>query len=340
MVSVVAKVYRSQMEESIHRGAWVIVDAEGKIAASQGDPYLRTYFRSAAKPIQAVPVVETTAAEHFGFTDAELAVMCASHSGEPEHISTVIAILNKLGLDYQALRCGVHPPRNQRSLETLIQSGKAPNQLHNNCSGKHAGMLALSLFHNWDLGRYTELDHPLQQMLLTYISEFCSIPQDQISLGIDGCGVPVYGMPIYNMALAWARLADPSKLGLQRAKAVRRITQAMRSHPHLVAGSLQFTTDLMQAYWKHEIAAKSGAEAVYCLALPDRGWGLALKIEDGSSRAVAPVVLAILDKLGYIGDSTILERYRPLLIRNHRERVIGEITADLSEAKFERVVNQ
>lgn len=340
MASVVAKVYRSQIVESVHRGSWVIVDAQGRIAASQGDPYLKTFFRSAAKPIQALPIVESGAADRFGFTDAELAVMCASHSGEPEHIQTVTSILNKLGLDHHALQCGVHPPRDQKSLQALIQAGEKPNQLYNNCSGKHAGMLALSMYHHWDLNNYIEIDHPLQQLVLSYISDFCGVEREQMALGIDGCGVPVFGFSIYNMALAWARLADPSGLSPERAGAVQRITEAMRSYPILTAGTGELTADLMRAYLQYKLVAKSGAEAVYCLTLPDRGWGLALKIEDGSSRAVAAVLLAILDKLGYIGDSNILEAYRPQLVRNHRGRVVGEIVADLSEAKFERIVDK
>ena len=283
MASIVARVYRNQMVESVHYGDWVIVNQEGKIIASQGDPGLKTFFRSAAKPIQALPVVEQGAADHFGFNDEELAVMCASHNGEPEHLAAVSSILAKIGLDQTALQCGVHPPRHPGQLHLLIRTGAEPSELHNNCSGKHAGMLTLCVYHGWDLDGYTAPGHPLQQMVLSYISEFCDAAEDTINLGIDGCGVPVFGLSITQMALGWARLADPSRFSPQRVKAVERIRKAMGSHPHLVAGSNRLCTDLLKAFRSHGLVAKSGAEAVYCIAMPDRGWGLA-KIADGSSR--------------------------------------------------------
>lgn len=324
--------------ESVHYGDWVIVDQAGRIIACQGDPQLRTYFRSAAKPIQALPVVEQGAADHFGFTDAELAVTCASHSGEPEHLAAVSSMLAKMGLDHTALQCGIHPPKDPNQQRLLAVTGAEPTQLHNNCSGKHAGMLALCLYNGWDRDKYTDPDHPLQRLLISYIGEFCGTPADKISLGIDGCGVPVYGVSIAAMALAWARLADPSQFGQQRIQAVKRIMGAMSGYPRQVAGTNQFCTDLMIAFHHHGLVAKSGAEAVYCLALPDRGWGLALKIADGGSRAVAPVVLAILSQLGYSGDRNVLSHYLPAVINNHHRQPVGEIVPDLSEAIFERVV--
>ena len=302
MASIVARVYRNQMGESVHYGDWVIVDPDGAIIASQGNPQLKAYFRSAAKPIQALPVVEQGACDCFGFSDPELAVMCASHDGEPQHLAAVSSILAKICLDYNALQCGIHPPREPHLYQVLIRTGAEPHELHNNCSGKHAGMLALCVYHGWDRESYRSPDHPLQQMLLTYISEFCDAAGDKITLGTDGCGVPVYGLSITQMALAWARLADPRRFPPQRRAAVKRIVRAMSSHPHMVAGTNRLCTILMRAFASYGLAAKSGAEAVYCIALPDRGWGLALKIADGSSRAVAPVVLAILEHLGYSGD--------------------------------------
>jgi len=340
MASIVARVYRNQMVESVHYGDWVIVDHEGRIIAWQGDPHLRTFIRSAAKPIQAVPIVTEGAADRFRLTDSELAVICSSHSGEPEHLAAVSSILAKIGLDHKALRCGVHPPRDPQQQQLLIRTGAEPNELHNNCSGKHAGMLALCVHKGWDLNTYTDPGHPLQQMILSYISEFCGASADTISLGIDGCGVPVFGLALVEMALAWARLADPSRFSPQWAVAVEWITLSMRRHPNLVAGSNRLCTDLMRAFRPCGLVAKAGAEAVYCIALPDRGWGLALKIADGSSRAIAPVVLAILSRLGYSGDRKILSQYQPAVIYNHHRQPVGEIVPDLSEAIFERVVHQ
>ncbi len=338
MSSIVARVVRGSMVESVHYGAWVIVDRDGNVIGNQGNAEMTTYFRSAAKPIQALPVVELNVADHFGFTDQELVVMCASHNGEAEHTKVVAGILAKFGLDYTALKCGIHPPRDEKSRQKLIQLQQEPNQLHNNCSGKHAGMLALALYHGWEIDNYFEVDHPLQQMLLSYISQLCGLDQKEITLGIDGCGVPVFGFGIKQMATGWARLADPTGLSPKRRDAVKRLTGAMQAYPHLLAGTNRFDTEVMQAFGNYQLVAKSGAEAIYCLALPTQGWGLALKIADGNPRAVPAVILAILEQLGYSDDSNLLAKYRPLLIKNHRQDSIGKIVADLSEATFEGVV--
>lgn len=322
-MTVLAKVWRGELVESVHRGDWVVVDATGNIVASSGDPDKLTYFRSAAKPIQALTVAYPEIISYYQFNKAELAVMCASHSGEDVHVATVEAILHKVGLDYNSLRCGVHLPQDSEAKKQLLQSGKEPNQLHNNCSGKHAGMLALCRFFGWPMDSYPNLSHPLQQQILTVVSELSEVERDKIILGIDGCGVPVYGISIYNMALAWAKLVDPRYLTARLKIAADNVTEAMRSHPFIVAGTNRICTDLMNAFADYKLVAKSGAEAVYCLGLPDNGWGLALKIEDGNSRAIPAVVLAILTRLGYSDKGQLASKYS--VIRNHHGQVVGKI---------------
>lgn len=338
MASVVAKVYRGSLVESVHYGDWVICDAQGRIVFSQGDPHYVTFFRSAAKPIQAIPIVELGVADAYGFTTAELAVMCASHSGEAEHVQTVQSILNKIGLDHTALQCGIHLPKDKAVLQRVLQSGQPINELYNNCSGKHAGMLAICMYQGWDINTYTTPEHPLQQLLAQYVSEFCQVPREQLIIGVDGCGVPVFGCALDQMARAYARLVTGEGLPPERAQAAERVTTAMRMHPSLVAGSNQICTDLMRAFSQYRLVAKAGAEAVYCVGLPDRGWGLALKIEDGNSRAISAIVLAILKQLGYSGDNEIIRKYDPLVITNHHQQVVGMIVADIEQVAFERVM--
>lgn len=311
MSVVLAKEYRGKIVENIYHGDWVICNTEGEIVYSDGNPYKTTYFRSAAKPIQALPIVEQGIAEHYGFTEAELAVMCASHSSEDIHIRTVQSILDKIGLDYTDIQCGIQ----------------------HTCSGKHAGMLGHCLYHGWDLHNYLDIDHPLQQLLLATISKICSYEQ-QIQLGIDGCGVPVFALPLHNMAWSWAKLADPSSLSSKLREAVTVITTSMVNYPQLVAGTNRFNTDLLKGFLDIRLIAKSGADAIYCFGLPDRGWGCALKLEAGNSSCLPAIILAILGKLGYSIKDDLLAKYQPLVVRNHLGSQVGEIVPDISRVSF------
>ncbi len=331
MAEILANVYRGELVESCHRGDWVITDVDGGIVHRQGDPGKRTYWRSSAKPFQAVPVVESGAYKAYGLRPEELAVMCASHSGEGYHVDAVQSILRKIGLNASYLQCGVHPPVYRPAAEALACQGRKPDELHSNCSGKHSGMLALCRYFGWDLQTYLEPRHPLQQMTLQYVSEVTGTAIEDIVIGVDGCGVPVFGLTLQSMARAWALLAAPSAaLTGERAAALRTVADAMRDHPHMVAGTERLCTDLMRGYAEVGLVAKMGAEAVYCIGLPNCGWGLALKVEDGSSRAVPAIVLSILNQLGYSSRHIPeLEKYVPLLVKNHRQRIVGRIDAEV-----------
>lgn len=310
MSQILARVYRGNLVESIHRGDWVLCDHQGQVLAYGGCPSKITYWRSAAKPIQALPVVEQGVAEHYGFSDDELAIMCSSHTGEDFHIATVKSLLGKISLPETAIKCGT-------------------SQLSCSCSGKHGGMLALCQYHGWDIDNYLQAEHPVQQLMLAQISRMCNINQQKIVLGVDGCGVPVFGLPLKDMALAYARLVKPVGLSDNLVAASNRIVQAMHSFPQMIAGPDQFCTDLMTSYSQIGLIAKSGVEGIYCLGLPETGLGLALKIEDGNKRAIPTIILAILAKLGYSGESNILGKYRPVYITNDHGHQVGKIVPDV-----------
>ncbi|AZR71982.1 hypothetical protein BBF96_00320 [Anoxybacter fermentans] len=319
-------VYRGQYVESIHYGSVVVVNAEGELIKSAGDPDFKTFIRSAAKPIQALPVVYSGAMEKYNLTPRELAVMCASHSGEEIHIETVRSILKKINVPEEKLLCGVHPPYHKPSAEALIKAGIEPTSIYCNCSGKHAAMLTLCMYFGWDIDGYIELKHPLQQMMLEVVSDVTDVPKDEFWLGVDGCGVPVFGMPLKNMALGFARLSKPEYLKEKYRNAARIITEAMYTNPMLVAGTDRFCTDLMRVM-KGKVVAKAGAEAVYCVGFMDKGIGLAVKIDDGGRRGREVVVLKAMEDLGLISKEELaqLRKYRHPVIKNHHNKVVGEL---------------
>lgn len=327
MSEVLVNVIRGGMVESRHRGDLVVVDASGKVIHSVGNPYTATYWRSAAKPFQAVSLVEEGGMEHFGFTEKELALIASSHSGEKEHIETVIGILKKIGLTEEYLDCGAAAPMNAAAAKNLLSNNQPFTAVHNDCSGKHSGMLSLCLLKGWSTTGYNQLDHPLQQEMLKVVGEVTEMIRTDIKLGIDGCGVPVFGLPIYNMALAYARLSRPEGLaGKARVKALRRICSAMISQPFYVAGTNRLDTILMEVTGGR-LVAKLGAEAVYCVGLVDEGMALCLKIEDGNYRALDPVVVGTLHHLGWLTEEEFVRLqpwFRPS-IKNRRGEVVGHL---------------
>jgi L-asparaginase II len=325
------KVTRGSIVESVHRVDVAVADGSGDVLYWVGDPNKVTYWRSCAKPIQAIPVIETGAAERFGFDDREIAVMCASHSGECAHVTTVAGILRKIGLPDAALACGVHPPLDRDSSRRLTACGVAPWQLHSNCSGKHSAMLAVAVHLGYSVQGYYRVDHPVQRIMLREVSLFTGVPQRDIAIGVDGCGVPVFGLSLASMARAFATLASPDHLmtDVACAKAARRVCRAMRTHPHMVAGRGRLTTDLMRVAGDR-VVAKSGAEGVYCVGLLERGLGVAIKIEDGSTRAVGPLVLEVLARMGALEAGhlrALAPHHRPQVL-NHRGEAVGEIVVD------------
>jgi L-asparaginase II len=282
-------VTRGALLESIHRGRLAVCDPEGNILEAAGDPEAYIYARSSAKPFQALPLVLSGAAEAFGLTERELAVACASHNAEEPHLAAVRSILEKAGLTEDDLRSGAHLPLYEPEAEKLIRSGEVPRPIHSNCSGKHSGMLAVCVHEGYETATYRDPSHRLQRRILGLI-----LREDEVLVAGDNCGVPAFALPLRSFATGLARVATGKALPDELADAALRIRDAMREHPFMVAGTGRFDTELMDSTG---LLVKGGAEAV--LAVGSReGWGLALKISDGSERAVRPAALAALGGMG------------------------------------------
>lgn len=328
-------VYRGEYLESTHDIHVAVVNAEGEMLYSYGNPDRFTFPRSSMKPFQAVQLIETGAAEAFNYTAADISLSCASHSGEPFHRHTVLEILHRAGLEEDHLQCGTHIPRDMESYNQLIREGKELTPVFSNCSGKHSGMLASAVHMNEDVGTYREIDHPLQQRILEVIEDVCSFPKEQIEISVDGCGVPVHQLPLRNVALGFARLANPEVFtNSKRAQALKTICNSMIQHPEMVGGTNRFDTDLMREF-NGRIVAKAGAEAVQCLADLETGLGIAIKIEDGSPRATSVVTMEVLRQLG-IGNEEIyakLAEYVNAPVLNARNDKIGVIRASFQLEK-------
>ncbi|HHY37007.1 MAG TPA: asparaginase [Firmicutes bacterium] len=323
---VVARVYRGNLVESSHYGSAVVVNREGEVLYAAGEPARLTYLRSAAKPLQVLPLFTTGAAQAYSFSLSQVAVMCASHSGQPVHQEQVLSILERVGLSESHLQCGVHRPFHGPTARALAAAGEQPGPRHNACSGKHACMLAISRFKGWDIAGYTRLEHPVQQEMLAAVARLTGVAPGEIVTGLDTCGVPVFAVPLYNIALAYARLARPEGEEGGWRMGMEAVAAAMARYPELLAGEGRFTTALLEAY-AGKILAKDGAEALFCLGLPHRGWGIAVKIEDGSDRALAPVVLQLLREVGLLsGDlPPALAPFAQPEVHTHRGELAGRI---------------
>ncbi|MHC0036267.1 asparaginase [Pseudoneobacillus sp. C159] len=328
-------VYRGEYLESTHEVHIAVVDAEGNLLYSYGNPDRLTFPRSSMKPFQAVQLLETGAADAFHYSAAEISLSCASHSGETYHRSTVLDILNRVGLEEDHLQCGTHIPRDMESYKQLIREGKELTPVFSNCSGKHSGMLASAVHMNEDVSSYRDIHHPLQQRILEVIEDVCSFPKEQIEISVDGCGVPVHQLPLRNTALGFARLAKPEVFSNRnRAEVLKTIRDAMIKHPEMVGGTNRFDTDLMRVY-NGRLVAKAGAEAVQCIGDLETGIGIAIKVEDGSPRATSVVAMEVLRQLG-IGDEelfTKLDEYVHAPVLNARNDKIGVIKANFQLEK-------
>jgi len=329
------EVTRGGITESRHRGHVVAVEPDGTITAYLGAPETITYLRSSAKPHQAIPLVASGAADRFGFTEEEIALACASHSGEPIHTRVAGSMLQKIGLGPEALKCGIHEPFSIEVVRQLRARGEEPNVLQNNCSGKHAGMLALALHLGAPTETYDEPSNPVQLAIAKTVSRFSGIAIEDIAVGTDGCGVPVFGITVKAMALMYERLvATPAEFDEQTRNACARIVAAMTSHPELIGGtSDRLDTEIMRAA-PGRLVSKVGAEGVYTVGvLPCKDWprglGLALKIEDGDDHRARPtVVIESLRQLGILTDESLeaVARYAFFPVRNRRGDLVGEVT--------------
>lgn len=336
---ILVHVTRGSLVESVHRGHVAVVSQTGEILASAGNPDSVTYWRSSAKPIQTIPVIHSGAADAFSLTDAELALMCGSHTGQSFHVETAQRILAKIGLSEDNLLCGAHAPADAPSARRLAERGEAPRAVHNNCSGKHAGMLALTRHLGADTSTYLQPDHPVCSQIKECIHQLTDLTPTELVLGTDGCGVPVYGLPVAKMAQAYARLSTPGSVpDLQDA--ARRVVQAMVSHPEMVAGDHRICTNLMQV-GGGRLIAKGGAEAVYCVGLVDAGIGIAIKIECGSSRATPPAIVEILRNLGVLNDDQIeaLAMHHRPAVKNVAGKIVGEMYAAIPDSLADQLVS-
>jgi L-asparaginase II len=323
---VLVEVTRGSSVESRHRGAAMVADARGAVVAVWGDPGLLVFPRSAIKPLQALPLIETGAAERFQVTDAEIALACASHGGEPIHVAGVARWLARIGLSPADLECGAHPPTDPDSAAALIHSNTAPSALHNNCSGKHTGMLATARHLGEPTAGYSRPDHPVQQRVKRLLTELGGVDLAAAPHGIDGCGIPVIAMPAVALARAMARLADPNGLSDERRAAAVRVLAAMAAHPYLVGGRGRFDTEILEAA-RGTVAAKGGAEGVQVAILPKLGLGIAVKIEDGNGRAAPVALAAILKHLDAVPKAALatLDAWLAKPVVNAAGRVVGAI---------------
>lgn len=332
---MLVEVTRGALVESRHRGAIIAVDAAGRVVASAGDASMRTYFRSAAKPFQAIPILASGAAERYHLTERELSVINASHSGEPMHLEVVRSILSRAGLSESALQCGAHLPFDEASAESLRARGESPSPLHNNCSGKHAGMLLLARHLGAEVDNYLDPEHPVQRLIRATLAAFAGVDERSIAIAIDGCSAPVFALTLEEMARSYARLVASGETSLDSSLRVAAagIVRAFINHPEMIGGSTgRLDTDLMREA-RGALISKVGAEGVQLIgALPSsrypRGLGVAIKIEDGDSRrARDPVVIETLAQLDLLDRKQIdnLARYARATIRNHRRMEVGEV---------------
>lgn len=338
----ILELIRGKVVESTHFGSIVVVDSIGKILHSHGDPDTVAFLRSSAKPFQALPFVEQGGVEHFSYTQAELALSCASHETSQMHIDTVQGMQLKIGIQEKYLQCGPHLPGDAKKLREVIKNGIPPTANFNNCSGKHTTMLAFAKMRGLPLETYLDFDHPIQKDILKTFAEMCGMEVEKIELGIDGCSAPNFAVPLVNAALGMARLCDPRDLSEERAAACQKITDAMTSHPEMVSNYGEFDCELMKTA-EGKIITKRGAEGFQIIGLMpgiygERGVGIAFKVTDGdrstmndeletSSRVRPATTLEILKQLKALSEAQLqsLAKFGPeKTLKNYAGLVTGK----------------
>lgn len=322
---VIAEVLRGGQVESRHEGAIAVVDADGAVVWSVGDIDRPVFPRSAVKSMQALPLVESGAADRFGFGDRELALACASHSGEPAHAELAAKMLARANLDFEALECGAHWPSSQDATVALARTGAKPSALHNNCSGKHSGFLCGCRQLGLDHRGYVKIGHGYQRLIAAAMTDVTGAKHEAANSGIDGCSIPTYAIPLRNLAQGFARMATGQGLGAERASAARRLLDACMAEPFFVAGTGRADTVMMEA-GKGRVFVKVGAEGVYCGAIPQLGIGFALKVDDGASRAAEAAVAGLLARLLKGNDlAAAYERMATVTMHNWNGIEVGRV---------------
>ena len=321
---VLVEVTRGNQVESRHRGAVAVVDGSGAVVFSLGDVEATTFPRSACKAMQALPLVESGAADAYGFGNREIALACASHSGEPAHVELAAGMLRAAGQGEPALECGAHWSFQQGVFLDQARNLEKPNQLHNNCSGKHAGFICACCHSGHDPKGYVTFDHPLQAEIRDVMGDLTDSVLDRANAGVDGCSIPTYSVPLRALAHGFAKMASGTGLGPARANASKRIMDACMAEPFYVAGTGRTCTRLMEIA-PGRIFVKTGAEGVFCAAIPERGFGIAVKCDDGTARAADSIVAGILGRFfeGDVGDA--LDRIATHTMRNWNGIAVGEV---------------
>lgn len=319
------QVTRGSLIECTHSVHIAVTNSDGELLGYYGEPNRVTYARSSVKPIQAIQVLESGAVEEYCINEREISFMCSSHSGEPYHVECTRAILSKANVGVEKLNCGIHVPGNSQIYKELIESGVELSQEHNNCSGKHSGMLISAQKLNEDLDTYLNINHPVQQRILENIAYVCDYNKEDIIIGIDGCGAPVHAMPLERFAYGFARMADPQKLG-EKGKYAEKITTSMMKYPQMVAGRDRFCTALMKTCGDR-IFGKAGAQGVYLVGDKVNKIGVAIKVEDGSGQAATCATLEVLRQLNLISEEELAElrKFANPTLLNARKDIIGEM---------------
>jgi L-asparaginase II len=329
MPELLVEVTRGNRVESSHYGNIAVADPQGNLVARLGDPEIWVCLRSMAKPIQALPVITSGAAQALGFGAAELALFSGSLNGQDFQVAIVEKILHRLGLTSANLHCGVHAPSHRPTAQALVKAGQSPATVHNNCAGKHAAMLSLCVHHGWPVDDYLNTQHPVQQLILHTIAQVTEVPVPQITVAIDGCGAPVFFVPLVRTAMAYAKFAAAAQGKLPSGpltQAMATLARACLAHPRLIAGDGRLCTDIMQAL-PNQVVAKTGAEGGYALALIDAGLGAAIKVSDGHARGLNPTAIETLTQLNLLtpAAATDLAAYHRPAIKNHRKEIVGQV---------------
>lgn len=320
------EVSRGEVVECIHRGDIAVVNSEGKLLFHSGDPYKLTYMRSAAKPIQALNAIISGAVERFSITPKELAVISSSHYAETFHLEAVESILNKIGLNHHHIFGGTVTSLNKEYSYKLAWDRIKLTPAFSDCSGKHAGMLAVCQHKDYPIKNYFDTKHPCQLEIKKILSNICIIDEDEIKIGVDGCSAPVHALPLYNMALGYSRFTNPVTLDKIYTTATAKIFDAMNKYPEMISGTGGFCTELIK-HTNGKLIGKIGAEGVYCVGHKEAKLGFAMKIESGSMAVLPPVVISILKQLNLISkeESTQLEKFENMDNINDVKTVVGEI---------------
>ncbi len=332
---VLVETIRGEILESFHRGAICVVDSIGNIYFSAGDPHQMTYPRSALKFFQQIPLVESGALEKYGITDQELAVMCGSHNGEEVHVNAVKSILNKIGLDKSYLQCGPQYPTLSEDRQAFYKNDRSPEDIHNNCSGKHAGFLTLCRFWDMPVTNYLDYEHPVQKWVKEVIAAMHEISSERLKAGRDGCSAPIYGMSRFQQAMGYKNLINPYEN--PHHKACKRLISVIQNYPHMLAGKKRYCTELMRSAG-NKVIGKTGAEGIFSMAFPQKGWGVTIKIDDGKMGPQYAVAQKLLNHL--LGEKDIikeLDSYAEKPLKNLNKWHVGTVRAN--DAIFQKLAS-